>query len=101
MRFLSAITAAAAIRVQSKSGPSAEKVQGALDLVQTEAVQEQEACESIQRMIGAFFFLSDMAGDNDEQASFEEVEAGLEFLTQDPELVLGQDTAAAALIFIM
>ena len=86
MRFFAAIAAAAAIRVQPKAGaPSPDKINAAMELVQTEAAQEEEMCTVIQRLIASVFILSDTYGDNSESVSVEELEGTFEWLSQEPD----------------
>ena len=76
MRFLAAIAAASAVRVQSKTraAPSAEKINDAMALVQT-GQEGDPFCEVMQRMIGSIFIMSDEYGDQSESVSVGELEA--------------------------
>ena len=100
MKFLAAIAAAVAVRVQTKTraAPSAEKINEAMALVQT-GQEGDPFCEVILRMIGSVFILSDVYGNQSESVSAGELEASFEWLSQDPEQMA--DPLEAAIVWAL
>ena len=102
MKFLAAIAAASAVRVQTKTraAPSAEKMNQAMALLET-GQEGDPFCEIMQRMIASIFIMSDVYGDQSESVSAGELEATFEWLSQDYEALYEEDPLAAALIWTL